>query len=341
MRRLMHWPIVLGGIVLLGLTASVILLQQNLTASMVLGKEPTVINVARGTSLQGVASLLAEQGILRDKRSFTLYGRFTGRAARIQAGEYEIQPGTTPLEFLDQLVKGQVKLHALTVVEGWSLNDLLGALRRHPAVVQTIETADPVALAEMLGLEVEHAEGQFFPDTYRFPRDTSDLEILRQANDLLREHLDDAWETRRSGLPVDAAYDLLILASIVERETALGEETPLVAGVFVRRLEKQMRLQADPTVIYGLGRNFNGNLTRQHLETDTPYNTYTRLGLPPTPIGLPGEQSLRAAANPDQGNALYFVATGNDDGSHFFTSTLEEHNVAVAKYLTRVRARKE
>lgn len=341
MRRLRRWPIVLGGVVLLGFTASVVLLRQNLTTSMILGEDPAVIDVASGTSLQGVAALLAEQGILRHKRSFTLYGRFTGRAARIQAGEYEIQPGTTPLGFLDQLVKGQVKLHALTVIEGWSLNDLLGALRRHPAVAQTIETADPVTLAEMLGLEVEHAEGQFFPDTYRFPRDTSDLEILRQANDLLREHLDEAWKTRRSGLPVDAAYDLLILASIVERETALDEETPLVAGVFVRRLEKQMRLQADPTVIYGLGQNFNGNLTRQHLETDTPYNTYTRLGLPPTPIGLPGEQSLRAAANPDQGTALYFVATGNDDGSHFFTSTLEEHNVAVAKYLTRLRTRKE
>lgn len=341
MRRLRRWPIVLGGVVLLGFTASVVLLRQNLTTSMILGEDPAVIDVASGTSLQGVAALLAEQGILRHKRSFTLYGRFTGRAARIQAGEYEIQPGTTPLGFLDQLVKGQVKLHALTVIEGWSLNDLLGALRRHPAVAQTIETADPVTLAEMLGLEVEHAEGQFFPDTYRFPRDTSDLEILRQANDLLREHLDEAWKTRRSGLPVDAAYDLLILASIVERETALDEETPLVAGVFVRRLEKQMRLQADPTVIYGLGQNFNGNLTRQHLETDTPYNTYTRLGLPPTPIGLPGEQSLRAAANPDQGTALYFVATGNDDGSHFFTSTLEEHNVAVAKYLTRLRTRKD
>lgn len=341
MRRLRRWPIVLGGVVLLGFTASVVLLRQNLTTVMILGEDPAVIDVASGTSLQGVAALLAEQGILRHKRSFTLYGRFTGRAARIQAGEYEIQPGTTPLGFLDQLVKGQVKLHALTVIEGWSLNDLLGALRRHPAVAQTIETADPVTLAEMLGLEVEHAEGQFFPDTYRFPRDTSDLEILRQANDLLREHLDEAWKTRRSGLPVDAAYDLLILASIVERETALDEETPLVAGVFVRRLEKQMRLQADPTVIYGLGQNFNGNLTRQHLETDTPYNTYTRLGLPPTPIGLPGEQSLRAAANPDQGTALYFVATGNDDGSHFFTSTLEEHNVAVAKYLTRLRTRKD
>ncbi len=341
MRRLRRWPIVLGGVVLLGFTASVVLLRQNLTTVMILGEDPAVIDVASGTSLQGVAALLAEQGILRHKRSFTLYGRFTGRAARIQAGEYEIQPGTTPLGFLDQLVKGQVKLHALTVIEGWSLNDLLGALRRHPAVAQTIETADPVTLAEMLGLEVEHAEGQFFPDTYRFPRDTSDLEILRQANDLLREHLDEAWKTRRPGLPVDAAYDLLILASIVERETALDEETPLVAGVFVRRLEKQMRLQADPTVIYGLGQNFNGNLTRQHLETDTPYNTYTRLGLPPTPIGLPGEQSLRAAANPDQGTALYFVATGNDDGSHFFTSTLEEHNVAVAKYLTRLRTRKE
>ena len=153
----------------------------------------------------------------------------------------------------------------------------------------------------------------------------------------MRERLDEAWKSRRSGLPFDTAYDLLILASIVERETALDEERPLVAGVFVRRLEKRMRLQTDPTVIYGLGQDFDGNLTRQHLKNDTPYNTYTRRGLPPTPIGLPGELSLRAAADPDQGAALYFVATGNDDGSHFFTATLEEHNAAVAKYLARLR----
>ena len=340
MRRLTRWSIVLGAVVLLGFAAAVVLLRQNLTASMSIGDEAVVVDIGPGTSLRGVAALLAQQGVLSHPRSFALYGRFTGRAARIQAGEYEIRGGTTPLEFLDQLVSGQVKLYALTVVEGWNLNDLLAALRRHPAVVQTIGSANPVVMAETLGLDVGHAEGQFFPDTYRFPRGTSDVEILSRAHELLRERLDEAWKSRRAGLPFDTAYDLLILASIVERETALDEERPLVAGVFVRRLEKRMRLQTDPTVIYGLGQDFDGNLTRRHLKTDTPYNTYTRRGLPPTPIGLPGQQSLRAAANPDQGTALYFVATGNDDGSHFFTATLEEHNAAVAKYLVRLRERK-
>ncbi len=340
MRRLRRWFIILGAVALLGFAAAIVLLRQNLTASMSIGGEPVVVDIGAGTSLRGVAALLAQQGVLRYPRSFALYGRFTGRAARIQAGEYEIRVGTTLLEFLDQLVSGQVKLYALTVVEGWNLNDLLAALRRHPAVVQTIESANPVVMAEALGLDAGHAEGQFFPDTYRFPRGTSDVEILSQAHELLRERLDEAWKSRRAGLPFDTAYDLLILASIVERETALDEERPLVAGVFVRRLEKRMRLQTDPTVIYGLGQDFDGNLTRRHLKTDTPYNTYTRRGLPPTPIGLPGEQSLSAAANPDQGVALYFVATGNDDGSHFFTATLEEHNAAVAKYLARLRERK-
>lgn len=341
MRRLRRWFIVVGAVVLLGFAAAIVLLRQNLTTSMSIGGDPVVVDIGAGTSLRGVAALLAQQGVLSYPRSFALYGRFTGRAARIQAGEYEIRGGTTPLEFLDQLVSGQVKLYALTVVEGWNLNDLLAALRRHPAVVQTIESANPVVMAEALGLDVGHAEGQFFPDTYRFPRGTSDVEILSRAHELLRERLGEAWKSRRAGLPFDTANDLLILASIVERETALDEERPLVAGVFVRRLEKRMRLQTDPTVIYGLGQDFDGNLTRRHLKTDTPYNTYTRRGLPPTPIGLPGEQSLRAAANPHQGAALYFVATGNDDGSHFFTATLEEHNAAVAKYLARLRERKK
>ena len=341
MQGLRRWAIVLGAVVLLGFAAAIVLLRQNLTASMSIGDEPVVIDIESGTSLRGVAALLAEQGVLSHPRSFALYGRFTGRAVRVQAGEYEIHEGTTPLEFLEQLVSGQVKLHALTIVEGWTVNDLLVALRRNPAVAQTIESANPVVMAEALGLDVDHAEGQFFPDTYKFPKGTSDIEILSQAHDLLLERLDKAWRSRRSGLPFDTPYDLLILASIVERETALDEERPLVAGVFVRRLEKRMRLQTDPTVIYGLGQDFDGNLTRQHQKNDTPYNTYTRRGLPPTPIGLPGELSLRAAANPDQGMALYFVATGNDDGSHFFTATLEEHNAAVVKYLARLRERKE
>jgi UPF0755 protein len=299
-----------------------------------------VLEISSGTSLQGVALSLAERGVLAHPRSFSVLGRLTGKAGRIQAGEYEIQAGTTPLELLDQLVEGQVKLHSLTIVEGWTLWELMEALSAHCAVEQTLDSVDQSELAMMLELESDHPEGQFSPDTYRFPRGTTDIAILQQAHSLLRHKLAQAWESRSPNLPYYSPYDLLILASIVERETALDEERPLVAGVFVRRLDRGMRLQTDPTVIYGLGESFDGNLTRKHLNTDTPYNTYTRRGLPPTPIGLPGEPSLLAAANPDQGRAIYFVATGDENGSHFFTETLEEHNSAVAKYLARLREQK-
>lgn len=299
-----------------------------------------VLDVVRGSSLTGVTDELANAGLLRYPQVLAWYGRATGQAARIQAGEYTLTQDATPSSVLNQLVEGRVTLHALTILEGWTVPDLLAALGRHAAIRQTLNIETAEELARALELDYPHAEGWFFPDTYHFPRGTTDVELLNTAHTLMVEQLADAWAGRAIGTGLNSPYEVLILASIVERESALQSERPQIAGVFSRRLSRGMRLQTDPTVIYGIGPAFDGNLTRRHLGTDTPYNTYMRKGLPPTPIALPSESALRAAVNPDSGNALYFVATGRDDGSHTFTATLEEHNAAVARYLAALRQRK-
>jgi UPF0755 protein len=298
------------------------------------------LDVTKGASLTSVARDLADDDVLRLPQVFALLGRLTGKAERIQAGEYELAPGITPKMLLTQLVDGRVILHSLTIVEGWTVVNLLAALQQHPALRQTLEIESPLELIAALELDYDHPEGLFFPETYRFPRGTTDVELLRRAHDLMEDHLSSAWADRQSDLPIADRYDALILASIVERESALETERPMVAGVFLRRLVKGMKLQTDPTVIYGLGAEFDGNLTRRHLETDNPYNTYVRKGLPPTPIALPSESALRAAVNPADGNELYFVATGKKDGSHYFTATLDEHNKAVGRYLAFLRQQK-
>ncbi|MFW2403176.1 MAG: endolytic transglycosylase MltG [Gammaproteobacteria bacterium] len=298
------------------------------------------LEIRRGSSLTSIADELSAAGIVTHPRLVSWYGRLTGEAERVQAGEYRLEPGVTARSLLQQLVSGQVVLHALTILEGWTVRELLIALAENPAIEHTLGVETPEELAQALDLDAPHAEGWFFPDTYRFPRGTTDREVLMVAHDLMRQKLAETWAARAPDTNLATPYEALILASIVERESALASERPQVAGVFTRRLERGMRLQTDPTVIYGLGSDFDGNLTRRHLKTDTPYNTYTRSGLPPTPIALPGEGALLAAVNPDDGRTLYFVATGRDDGSHVFTETLEEHNAAVARYLAELRRRK-
>lgn len=296
-----------------------------------------VLDVPSGSSLQSVAAQLAAAGLLQYPRILLGYAQLTGAAQSIKAGEYEVVPGTTPLGLLRQLVEGRVRLHSLTIVEGWSLRDLHRALRKNAAIRQTLATDDPQALARALELPSPHAEGWFFPDTYRFARGTTDREILAMAHERMKIVLDRAWADRRSDLPLSSPYEALILASIVEKETRLDRERPKIAGVFLRRLETGMRLQTDPTVIYGLGADFDGDLTRRQLLRDTPYNTYTRMGLPPSPIAMPGESSVLAAVHPEQTDALYFVASGDQDGSHVFSATLREHNAAVRRYLAATK----
>ncbi len=330
--------VVIAGVALLGIFAW---FRGYIAAPLMLPATGDVFVVERGDTLRRVAGRLADRGVLRVPAAFAAYGRLSGRAERIQAGEYALMPGDTPAMLLNMLVQGRVKLHSITIVEGWTVAELRKALAAHPAIRQTLEPGTPAELSAALGLDYPHAEGLFFPETYRFARDTPDVELLRQAHDLLRKRLDAAWVGREPHAVLAGPYEGLILASIIERESALDSERPEIAGVFIRRLERGMRLQTDPTVIYGLGDAFNGDLTRRDLQTETPYNTYLRRGLPPTPIALPGESALQAMAHPAPGDSLYFVATGRGDGSHFFTATLEEHNAAVARYLANLRQRVE
>lgn len=290
-----------------------------------------------GSSFTTISRELGELGVISQPEVFRWYGRLTGRAGRVHAGEYRIEAGLTPEALLESFVSGNVILHAFTIVEGWTFRILVDRLTAHPAIEATVDADDWPALREALQAEAEHPEGLFLPETYRFPRHTRDIEILRQSYAMMQSTLADAWERRAEGLPLATPYEALILASIIEKETALPDERGRIAGVFVRRLEKGMRLQTDPTVIYGAGRDFDGNITRQDLRTDTPYNTYTRRGLPPTPIALPGRAAIEAAVNPAPGTALYFVATGLGDGSHEFSETREEHDAAVRRYLARLR----
>ncbi|HUL83613.1 MAG TPA: endolytic transglycosylase MltG [Gammaproteobacteria bacterium] len=305
-----------------------------LHAELPLPPDGAWLEVASGTPLRRVTADLAQRGLLDHPVLLDVYARLRGDATRIRAGEYQLGRGLTPLSLVDKLVSGQVFQHQLTIVEGWRFVELLNAVRAQDAIRAGTQTGAEI-MAE-LGEPGVHPEGQFFPDTYFFPRGTTDIELLKTAHQALLEHLAKAWDARRPDVQLRSPYDALILASIIEKETALPTERRLISGVFQQRLRRNMRLQTDPTVIYGLGDAYDGNLRRQDLERDTPYNTYTRAGLPPTPIALPGNASLEAATDPDDTGALYFVATGRGDGSHSFSATLEEHERAVRDYLRRL-----
>jgi UPF0755 protein len=308
-----------------------------LNAPITVPDQGLIYDIAPGTSFAAVSNDLGERGVISHPRLFRWFARLTGDANRVHAGEYHIDAGITPPRLLQKFVSGDVQLYSFTIVEGWTYRDLVSSLRRHEAVVQSLGDDDWPGFLESLGTEATHPEGLFLPETYRFAKGTSDIEILRRAYDMMARTLETEWNNRTAGLPLADPYEALILASIVERETAREDERGKIAGVFVRRLQKGMRLQTDPTVIYGIGPDFDGNLTRRHLQTSTPYNTYTLGGLPPTPIAMPGKAAIRAALNPAPGPELYFVATGFPDGSHKFSATSKEHEAAVAEYLARVR----
>jgi UPF0755 protein len=296
-------------------------------------KAPVSVEIESGATLARTLEQLYEQGVLPSQRAVRYlreYARFTGRDASIKAGEYELAPGTSAREMLEQFVSGKTMLHELVFVEGWTFAQAWSAVRAAADIRHTLEDPSPEALMRAIGQPGVHPEGRFLPETYRFPRGTTDVAFMRRAFDSMDAMLDRQWSRRDTASPLATKLDALILASIVEKETGLASERPQIAGVFVRRLLKGMRLQTDPTVIYGLGDAFDGNLRRVDLERDTPYNSYTRDGLPPTPICLPGQASIEAALHPASGESLYFVGRG--DGSHQFSNTLEEHTAAVQRY---------
>jgi UPF0755 protein len=297
---------------------------------MELPDEGITYTFAPGTSLRHLAEDLEHKDILSSALYLRVMARIGDSAQRLQAGEYLIPRGTTPKGLLALLISGKVTNYSLTVVEGWTFAEMLDAVRRSDALKQTLTSLSPEEVWQRLGVEGDHPEGRFLPDTYHFPKGTTDLAFLRRAHEAMERLLSDEWSKRDQGLPLKTPYEALILASIVEKETGLPEERPEIAGVFTRRLNKGMKLQTDPTVIYGMGDRFDGNIRRKDLREDTPYNTYVHKGLTPTPISLPGADAIRAVLHPADGKTLYFVATG--DGGHYFSSTLKEHNRAVAKY---------
>ena len=341
MSRLLKVILALGGVLLLTVLVAGIQFTRFLDSPVNVPDDGAEFEIASGTAFRQVSSALGERGIIAHPTYFRLYARVTGKAASVHAGEYTLSAGLTPRDLLDMFVAGDVRLYSFTIVEGWNIRDLFAALADDPVLESTLSVEDWPVLLESLGAAETHPEGLFLPETYRFPRGTTDVELLRQAYALVRDVLAEEWDRRANNLPIKTPYEALTLASIVEKETALAAERPRIAGVFVRRLLAGMRLQTDPTVIYGVGPEFDGNLTRRHLRTDTPYNTYTRGGLPPTPIALAGRAAIHAALNPADGTELYFVATGLGDGSHKFSDTKEQHDAAVQEYLRRQRAQRD
>ena len=294
----------------------------------------TTIDVARGTSYPSIVAQLRQDGLTGGGPRAGLYWRALGRelgvAGHLHAGEYALPVGITPRELLHKMAAGEVLQHRFTIVDGWTFRQLRLALANEGGLQQTVPGVSDEDLARRMGIEDGKPEGWFLPETYAWVKGESDFDVLKRANAAMRKVLDKLWAARATDVNLDTPYQALILASIVEKETAQPKERALIAGVFLRRLKFDMRLQTDPSVIYGMGDAYAGNIRRSDLETDTPYNTYTRDGLPPTPIALPGTVAIEAVLHPAPGDALYFVARG--DGSHEFSPTLEAHNRAVQKY---------
>lgn len=293
----------------------------------------TRVEVLYGDSVYKVADKLEQAGVLQYPALWVWYARLFDMAPRVKAGEYRISGDHSPLQILDDMVNARVIEYKVTLVEGWTVSDAINALHNARGIVATLEPGDHKAILKAVNADEQytHSEGLFFPSTYHYVKGTKDREILRHAYQRLEKELKNAWQqVQDKDLPYKNAYDLLVMASLIEKETAADEEREQIAGVFVARLNRGMRLQTDPTVIYGMGDRYKGKIGWADLRNPTPYNTYTRHGMPPTPIALPGARSLQAAANPLLNGKLYFVGKG--DGYHHFSETLAEHNEAVRKY---------
>jgi UPF0755 protein len=291
---------------------------------------PFEFALKQGSSLRSAAHQIRQAGGLNNEWLFVLLARGLGKAAQIKPGNYQLEHEVTPLQLLNMISKGQVEQSSLTIIEGSTFKELRSTLNEESTLRHDSVTLSDTEILNRIGATETAAEGLFFPDTYNFARGSSDIVVLKRAYQLMQRQLQENWKKRDANLPFDKPYQALILASIVEKETGQPSDRPMIASVFINRLRKNMRLQTDPTVIYGLGSKFDGNLRKRDLTHDTPYNTYTRNGLTPTPIALPGLASLQATLHPAPGRALYFVARG--DGSSQFSNTLIEHNNAVNQY---------
>jgi len=290
---------------------------------------PFVLQLERGDSLRTISNKLAQHNLLDTPAHFVWWARLRGDDKRLQAGDYEILPRQSLLEVLNNMVAGKVQQFGITLVEGWNFRQMMQAINQHEHLDHTLKGLDDAALMAALGYPGEHPEGRFAPDTYYVRNQEKDSELLQRAYRSMAQTLETLWQDRAPELPYKNSYEALIMASIIEKESAVAEERPLIGGVFINRLRKGMRLQTDPTVIYGIGESYDGDIRFRDLRTDTPYNTYTRKGLPPTPIAMPGAESIHAALHPADTDYLFFVAHSDSSGRHIFTSTLDEHEKMV------------
>lgn len=299
----------------------------------------SVMEVASGDAFPAVLRKLRAQGVEHGSDlHWRLLARQTNTASQLKVGEYALEPALTPRELLKRMREGRTLQYRFAIIEGWNIRQLRAALRSATPLQQKTAQMSDAELMAALGHAGQHPEGRFLPETYVYARSESDLDVLKRAHAAMEKAMNAAWEARAPDVPLESAEEALILASIIEKETGIAEERPAIAGVFARRLKIGMPLQTDPTVIYGIGSAYDGNIRRRDLTTDTPYNTYVRKGLTPTPIAMPGAAALKAAVNPADGDALYFVAVGDGSGRHVFSATLAQHNAAVARYLVTRRA---
>jgi UPF0755 protein len=329
MRLIRLFKFALAGVLLGGLAAAAWLSHFALTPIDV-PADARELTVKPGRSARAVGRDLVSAGVFKEPWSFVMMARLLRQDNAMKAGNYELPARITPYRLLEMIARGEVSQAQITFIEGWTFAQMRAALAQHPAVAHDAAALTDAQVLRAIGASETHPEGLFFPDTYYFSPGTHELKILARAYHTMRARLDALWATRAPGLPYASPYEALIMASIVEKETGLEAERKMIAAVFVNRLKRNMLLQTDPTVIYGLGAGFDGNLRKIDLETDSPYNTYMRTGLPPTPIALPGQSALDAALQPAPSPALYFVARG--DGSSHFSDNLDEHNRAVRKY---------
>lgn len=293
-------------------------------------QSPYEFTLKHGSSLRAIARQFRTEGLLSEHWSFIVLVKILGKEGEIKAGNYQLDREITPLQLVRKITQGDVSQSEIVFIEGWNFKQMRKALNEHPAVRHDSAGLSDKELLQRLGVQEEKAEGLFFPDTYYFSNGMSDLTLLKRAYQIMGQRLAEAWRERSPNLPFSTPYEALIMASIVEKETGRASERPMIAAVFINRLRIGMRLQTDPTVIYGLGEAFDGNLRKSDLTTDNPYNTYTRAGLPPGPIAMPGWASVQATLHPSATSALYFVSKG--DGTHYFSRNLDEHNQAVNRY---------
>src|SRR5687768_16109036 len=297
------------------------------------GNYPVEVEIPRGAGFRAALVELERSGVTMRRYEFELLARAAGKVRNVKAGSYEISQPVTPIQLLDKLTRGDVTQAEVRLIEGWTFAQFRAALDASPDLRHDTKAMDDAQILARLQAPEAHPEGLFFPDTYLFGKGSSDLAVLRRAYRAMARHLKEEWDAREAGVPYRTPYEALTMASIIEKETGQAGERDLIGGVLVNRLRIGMRLQVDPTIIYGLGLTFDGNLKRSHLTEDGPYNTYTRAGLPPTPIAMPGLASLRSAMRPGKTDAMYYVS--KNDGSSHFSRTLEEHNRAVARYQLR------